>query len=350
MKLREYIQGDRRGREAQRIEREAMRDPLLHDALEGYDRVPGGHDEALERLRARIAQRAGEASPAKARRHSLRRWSIAAAAVVLLGLTTGALLIVLKDPMRQPIVAQDTQAVKETPPEVARQAEAQLEPELEKTEAKTLSEPRKVEEQNLSVAADMELSESKIVAEEEAPAAEMQLSEAPVPAAQADTKIQLSASAWGESPGEDQRIIIRGIGTADIGKAAAKERKTEETITLPEAQALEENVALAFGSSKKNRASAGTNEIAPADTTTTPEFRRYLSGELTRLAATEAGAPEGSATLEFEVNEQGRPTRITDVESTSIKALREARRILQGSPDWPLTEGKHRITILFQPE
>lgn len=40
MKLIDYITGNRKGREARRIEREAMDDPFLRDALEGYDAVP----------------------------------------------------------------------------------------------------------------------------------------------------------------------------------------------------------------------------------------------------------------------------------------------------------------------
>ena len=41
MKLIDYITGNRKGREARRIEREAMDDPFLRDALEGYDAVLG---------------------------------------------------------------------------------------------------------------------------------------------------------------------------------------------------------------------------------------------------------------------------------------------------------------------
>ena len=46
MKLIDYITGNRKGREARRIEREAMDDPFLHDALEGYDAVPGDPTDA----------------------------------------------------------------------------------------------------------------------------------------------------------------------------------------------------------------------------------------------------------------------------------------------------------------
>ena len=42
MKLSDYIRGFRKGKEAHRLEKEAMRDPFLADALEGYSRVESG--------------------------------------------------------------------------------------------------------------------------------------------------------------------------------------------------------------------------------------------------------------------------------------------------------------------
>ena len=44
MKLLDYIRGARKGKEAHRLEKEAMREPCLADALEGYSRVGNGAD------------------------------------------------------------------------------------------------------------------------------------------------------------------------------------------------------------------------------------------------------------------------------------------------------------------
>lgn len=54
MKLIDYITGNRKGREARRIEREAMDDPFLRDALEGYDAVPGDPGDAIRRMQRRV--------------------------------------------------------------------------------------------------------------------------------------------------------------------------------------------------------------------------------------------------------------------------------------------------------
>ncbi len=58
MKLIDYIKGTRRGREANAIEREAMEDPFLADAIDGYESVYGSHSEIIARLEERIAKRA----------------------------------------------------------------------------------------------------------------------------------------------------------------------------------------------------------------------------------------------------------------------------------------------------
>lgn len=57
MKLTDYIFGSRRGREANRLEREAMADPFLADAVEGYDSVYGGHSDKLAELEQEVARR-----------------------------------------------------------------------------------------------------------------------------------------------------------------------------------------------------------------------------------------------------------------------------------------------------
>lgn len=88
MKLTDYIKGERRGEDARQIEFEAMRDPLMGDALEGFDAIEGDHDEVIRRLRERVTAR----SAAPVRRRSLHRWG-AVAAVALLCVAVGGLYL-----------------------------------------------------------------------------------------------------------------------------------------------------------------------------------------------------------------------------------------------------------------
>lgn len=84
----DYIRSDRRGRAAHDLETEALRDPLLAEALEGFDAVDDDHAAAVEALRRRIARsnRPSGLQPA------IRRIA-AVAAMLALVLTAGMLLL-----------------------------------------------------------------------------------------------------------------------------------------------------------------------------------------------------------------------------------------------------------------
>lgn len=48
MKLLDYIRGTRKGKEAHRLQKEAMRDPFLADAMDGYDSVGENQEYQIE--------------------------------------------------------------------------------------------------------------------------------------------------------------------------------------------------------------------------------------------------------------------------------------------------------------
>lgn len=77
--MMQYIQGQRKGKEAHRLEKEAMKDPFLSDALDGYQAVEGSHVESIEAMRRRISRRT------RSRRDSITKWSIAASLLICLG-------------------------------------------------------------------------------------------------------------------------------------------------------------------------------------------------------------------------------------------------------------------------
>jgi len=54
MNLKNYIQGKRHGKEANQLEREAMNDPFLQDAIDGFDSVQGDHLPVIEELESKF--------------------------------------------------------------------------------------------------------------------------------------------------------------------------------------------------------------------------------------------------------------------------------------------------------
>ena len=84
MSLKNYIQGKRQGKNANQLEREALNDPFLQDAIDGFDSVQGEHLPVIEELERQIAQKT-----TKRPRH-YRIWILSAAAslALLLGIST----------------------------------------------------------------------------------------------------------------------------------------------------------------------------------------------------------------------------------------------------------------------
>ena len=88
MKLIDYIQGKRRGQEANKLEREAMNDPFLQDAIDGFDAVQDDHVQTIRDLEREIIDKTTKRKPLI----SHRTWAIGAAASVILILGIGSLL------------------------------------------------------------------------------------------------------------------------------------------------------------------------------------------------------------------------------------------------------------------
>ncbi len=106
MRIKHYIQGKKRGKEANRLEREAMSDPFLQDALDGFDSVAGNHTKVLERLEQQILHQS-----ATAKRKLRIVWGAMAATVLLL-IGLGSYLFMLNEEKNSPVIAT-TQSIRQ---------------------------------------------------------------------------------------------------------------------------------------------------------------------------------------------------------------------------------------------
>ncbi len=82
MKFLDYIRGFRRGKEARLIEHEAMSDPFLADAIDGYDSVNGNHADHIAQMQARISSRSVSKKKSVA-------WRVTVAAAVFIAFLGG---------------------------------------------------------------------------------------------------------------------------------------------------------------------------------------------------------------------------------------------------------------------
>lgn len=85
-----YLRGNRSGKEANRLEREALNDPFLYEALEGLSGVSADHDHILSTLHRKIHR--GRQLNGRRNRY---RWLVAASVVLLGGV---ALLLLNRRP------------------------------------------------------------------------------------------------------------------------------------------------------------------------------------------------------------------------------------------------------------
>ena len=110
MNIIDYIKGNRKGKAANRLEREAMNDPFLQDALDGYNSSAGNHAKDIDELQARIK----ELSQQKSKKPwfiAKKEWLIAASfAVLVVGITF--FMIMKKDSSSQLAMQHDAHNIK----------------------------------------------------------------------------------------------------------------------------------------------------------------------------------------------------------------------------------------------
>ena len=99
--IKTYLQKEQRGKEANRLEREALSDSFLYEALEGLTAVEGDHIKIIEGLNRRIA---------KTRIHGSRcvgnYWWIAVACLVIVVVAWKLLYVPVDEPLKLVAVPQ----------------------------------------------------------------------------------------------------------------------------------------------------------------------------------------------------------------------------------------------------
>jgi hypothetical protein len=404
MRLNDYIRGARHGQEAHDLELEAMRDPLLGDALDGFDAVSGDHSAALERLAEKVqgATAKGDATAeidsaarqqaVRLRRRRIRSWSIAAA-VLLVGVIGGVLLLRnevtsgntddtiaavtelndnnLAKTTTEEIAPPVTVTVEEVMPESAPvPASAPVPPAISnvKLDRERANEPPEavtnavadkgidVDElnsnlDNVTVVAYSQSNNVSIVGA----SSSVSVPDEPV---KFDVDKPMNAKAQTEIP----IITNRPRGVAIVGASFLPERfDADKPISAQEQtqeKTLDEVIVVGYGTQRKVSivgASSSQEQFdvdepmpaelqtqMPADSTTTAAFRQYIHEQtIVRSAVL------GPVVLSFEVRANGRPRKIEIISAPTDfpEAAKMAVELLKKGPDWPTEPAKKIITI-----
>jgi|GEM_PF-2741067 len=319
MRIKHYIQGDKRGKDAHRLEREAMGDPFLHEALDGFDSVPGNHADALEHLEKNILHRAS----AKRRRQLIINWSVAATVLLLIGL--GGFFIFLSNQKNTPVVAT-TQEVKPTRSSLNKTEEIIQKAEEQKRTKKFAPPVIKPDEQ---------------VNEEEEMVTQDRVMEstAAVGAVNFDKGTD-DVVVMPQQTQVNEQVTITSKTAAAATRETATNRQSDDSLIKQQ----NERIALRETTIKKalQLKEARVDIVQDKMQFGKKEFVEYCTNKAEKGLC---GGDKSSVKVEFTINGNGRPTGYQFRKFSCEKAKAEIEKLLNQSPIWTNPNQKVSVKI-----
>ena len=319
MKLLEYIKGNRRGKDAHHVERLAMDDPFLADALEGLDSVEGDHAKQIEALQKQFTKKL------KPKTYYFRVWSIAAS--ILICVSVGGYYLF------QNIHKLDQFAIKTNTEESSNLSEIQeiayndatdtmfiYMPEREIQKVKTYREREDLPMIDNMPMEKLPVSINSISIVSEVNSKSEELS-SPLFTAMNDERSQkqsevevASSSNKRGQPSANQEIRIRGLGGA-LAESSSKERPKDN--------------------------------IKPSPLMGMKAYQNYIKDNMKRPTDAVCGDMKGTVVLEFYVDTKGTPINISVKKGVCVSIDLEAIRLLQQGPKWTVGSQITELKIKF---
>lgn len=377
MRLSDYIQGLRKGKEAHRLEKESMKDPFLADAIDGYNQVEGNHEQRIEQLRIQISARS-----TKKRNTYAIIWSVAACLVIGFGISSYFLF------------------PKETPEPVIPiipQKEIALVPTKTKTDSTPISPVSMKQADKKDIIAKSRTTISKPPS---APITTMPMEEETSDQMVAATDEEVIMTTGASDPESVKKMRIAKmavIPTNDIIKGKVTDQKGEPligasvmykgtnigTVTdvngefslLKKAENKQltaqyigydpvevpvdtsRTMLIAMNEDQKGLSEVvvvgyGVNKKANKDSTPQPvdgkrKYLKYLKKNLVRPTDETCAQVKGKVVLTFLVNRDGRPFHIKVKKSLCESSDKEAIRLVQEGPDWTYGNKQAEVTVKF---
>ncbi|GAT62433.1 carboxypeptidase-like regulatory domain-containing protein [Paludibacter jiangxiensis] len=375
MTLKEYIQGQRKGKEANRIERQAMNDSFLNDAIEGFDSVEGSHLPALERLEEKVLRVRNQ------HRRVIVYWAMAASVLLLIGF--GSFFLLQQKPeTRMPEIA--TVAPKKVTPSAEEQKSAVPESTSRtiiptKTKTLAVASPPVSPEAITNKAQEESIPEPVMapVQAEVLTANQVRMSkmlEGKVAGLQVEPTVQPSNKLQGKVVDEKGEPLI-GASVKIKGTNVGAVTDANGYFQLP--QNVSDSAKLIAGYlGYENREVKITDksvsiQLQPDQKTLSevvvvgyvPQKKKTVVGSIVKIASGEFGEKEfleyckkyGAKNLcgelqtevkvSFNISKEGFPVNVTIKKSTCMAASREAERLLSSSPAWSKKDRKVTMTI-----
>ncbi|MDR1371195.1 MAG: energy transducer TonB [Dysgonamonadaceae bacterium] len=288
MKLLNYIKGNRKGKDAYRIERQAMDDPFLADALEGFESVDGNHARRIEFLQKKLTRKL------QPKIDRIRIWSVAATILVCVSL--GGYFIIRN------IHRLDLFAVKEQKEE----SYPTVSEDITLVEDIALNDP--VTDTLFVFIPEKKVRKVRIKEpEEQSPPVEVQMDKMPI-AINTLSVIPVQAK---NVPVASHEVIVTGYATRE------KSNSTD--------------------------VSSQVSETKPSPLIGMKAYQKYIKKNMKYPTDSECGNKKGTVVLEFSVDSQGDPINIVIKKSICTGLDMEALRLLQQGPKW--TKGTQTVEL-----
>lgn len=334
MKLLDYIRGNRKGKEAHRLEQESMKDSFLSDALDGYQEVDGNHEEKINRLRMQVSKRS-----VKSRAMYAVVWSIASCLVIGIGISlyflfmkqhTTEELFLTKEQSQltifAPTLPQEKSSVAKDKDGKADSAQDMASRQAGKRDILAKSKPVASSQTDiiLTVSAVKEDAAFEVMQEEAKQVAdtESNAESKAQKAIQLSNEIKINGAERKATVAQAEPMMIRGTGSTKFNQADFKAFIEK----LPKKE---------------------VDKMTPKPTIGMRKYKKYLNKNLIRPTDETCKDVQGEVSVIFFVNADGQPHSFTVTSGLCESADKEAIRLIKEGPKWTSGLLPVEITVKF---
>lgn len=354
-----YLRGSRVGKEANRLEREALSDPFLYEALEGLTGTEGEHVTTIGELQRRIGY------PVKNKKKVfLRKWW-AVAALLILGGVALQLLYFREAGRQMAVIVRSKDSIAVIPgnrlpvPELAAgQALEEREEIFQEEYADRERENAEIAEITAEITGDIDNTTTIFLDESRRGISKVKTVEGVVRDAQGRplAGVAIMNGKSGIATDENGHFRMKVSDTARLltssfigmkpGKHFLPDSNRLHITMLEDTMRLEEAVVGAHSSKKQGSLVAACAGVRRADWEN--EFQQYAADSLRYPADARQEGIEGDVILAVHFNRKGRLGRIKVVKKLFPSCNREAVRLVQAyRGPWNHGKGDFTLTIKF---
>ena len=348
--IKDYLRGNRKGESANRLEREALSDPFLYEALEGLTSTPGDPIDGLIRLERHLEERV------RGSKKKSRNWLYIAASFLVLAMCGTLWLVEREDTSK--VLEKEMAMV--APQEMRREAIEVFSADSSHgvEDSAHVSMLRKVQPEQAEVAMEVMKKErgvsmntvEGIVTDEKGeilPGVTILVSGTSV-----GTVTDEQGTFRLELPEGKTHLTFNFIGMKMQGVVVKAGTQIQVKMEVDQ-QKLDEVVVTGYNTVKKTSmvgavATVGGNELKK-DTIVSADdivrFNRYMADALKYPEKDVKNGNEGIILVSFELNKKKVPSRIRIKDGFSKESNKELIRLLAESPKWESSLSGERIYV-----